>query len=339
MIKRFLRLMDPAGDEGTAGGSAVDRGDDWNPTAAEDAAAAAETAKSAKTAAALEAELDDADDEVDKEVDKDDDAKDGEEKPKAKAKDTRLPLARHQEILDRERERRTAVEAELAKYKQGAAIKATNADITVAEDNLLKMETDYQRLVADGESKLAADKMREIRQAERSINDARMDLSIQAAEARAVEKVRYDTTVERLEEAYPELNPDHADFDKAKVVDVMELKTAYQSMGHPPAAALQKAVKTLMPARTTKQENVVDTEARVNKDDVAAQLKKDRKAEAVKRNAEVAGKQPPDTKQVGLDSDKQGAAKLDAKDVMKLSQDDFRKLTDEELSKLRGDDL
>ena len=110
-------------------------------------------------------------------------------------------------------------------------------------------------------------------------------------------------------------------------------------MGHPPAAALQKAVKTLMPARTAKQETVIESEARVNKDDVAAQLKKDRKAEAVKRNAEVAGKQPPDTKQVGLDSDKQGAAKLDAKDVMKLSQDDFRKLTDEELSKLRGDDL
>ena len=201
MIRPFLRLMEPAGDEGTSGGSAVDRGDDFNPTAAEDAAEAAETAKSAKTAAALEAELDKGDEVADDaddadEADEADEA--AEKKPKAKAKDSRLPLARHQEILDRERDRRTAVEAELAKYKQGAAIKATNADITVAEDNLLKMETDYQRLVADGESKLAADKMREIRQAERSINDARMDLSIQAAEARAVEKVRYDTTVERL---------------------------------------------------------------------------------------------------------------------------------------------
>jgi len=54
----------------------------------------------------------------------------------------------------------------------------------------------------------------------------------QAAEARAVKRVRYDTTVERLEAQFPALNLDHADFDKAKTAEVLELK---EPGGHAPA--------------------------------------------------------------------------------------------------------
>lgn len=325
----FQRYMAPADDEGSTGGSAPDRGDDFTPTDDD----AEDHVKKAEGKVESEAKKEETEEKAEPETKKEEKAE-----PETKPKDTRLPLSRHQEILDKERQRRADVEAELAKYKQGEAIKATNADITAAEDKLVKMEVEYQKLIADGELKEAADKMREIRQAERSINDARTGLMVQAAEARAVEQVRYDTTVDRIEAAYPTLNPDHEEYDKAKVVEIMELKTAYQTMGHPPAAALQKAVKQLMPAATTKQETAVETEARVDKEDVAAQLKKDRKATAVSKAADAIDKTPPSTTKVGLDSDKTGGP-LSAKDVMKMSQEDFKKLDEATLAKMRGDEL
>ena len=61
-----------------------------------------------------------------------------------------------------------------------------------------------------------------------------------------------------------------------------------------------------------------------------AKLEKLAKAEANK-------KQPPDGKNVGLDSDKAGGGKGGDVDVLRLSQDKFAKLDEETKAKLRGD--
>lgn len=258
----------------------------------------------------------------------------GDDKPKGGKKDTRLPLARHEEILARERARREAVETELAKYQKGQQVADLNADITKAEEKLVELEKKYAKQVADGQIDEAAATMALIRRTERGISEQTAQMREAAAEARAVERVRYDMTVERLEEQYPGLNPDSPEFNKEKTAEVLELKEAYQLKGYTPSAALQKAVKLLMPPMTVAQEKAVEVTPRVDAQAVAAA----RKAAAVEKTAEAVSKTPANVAATtGLNSDAKGGGALTAKDVIKMSAKDFAALDQATLSKMRGD--
>jgi hypothetical protein len=254
---------------------------------------------------------------------------------KAKGKkDTRIPLARHKELLEKGRQEREALAAELEKYKQGTQVAKVAETIDATETKLIALETEYNKLLADGEIDKATAKMTEIRRTERTINDQKSQMAAQAAEARAYERVRYDTVVERIEEAYPIMNPDHEDFDEVQVKEVLDLQNAYRTNGMTPAAALQKAVKILLGAGTAKAVVATTVTPNVAKEDVA----KARKEAAVGNAVAGAKGTPPSTAKVGLNSDDKGGA-LDAEKVMKMSQKDFDALDEKTLSKLRGDDF
>lgn len=337
----FKRYMEPAGDadQGGAGGGTVDRGDNWTPTDDEvkkpDVKSDADTTSS-DTTGATDTSLRDGGggDESDVDPDNPDKGSDG----KATKADARIPLSRHKEILEAERGRREALEQQLSKFQQGQQVAATNDEITQLEDKLIAKETEYNKAVADGELDKANKLMREIRTMDRDITGKRTAMDIQAAEARAVERVRYDTLVERMEEAYPQLNPDDDNFDKAKTAEVLELKAAYQATGYTPSQALQKAIKLVMPPKTKAQEAAAETTPRVSAEDAAKAKAEARALEQRKKNADVAGKQPPATSNVGQDHDKLGG-QISAKDVLKMSQEDFMKLDDKTLAAMRGDEL
>lgn len=309
----------------------VDRGDDFIPTD-DDTPEKVVTKDDQAAADALAAELA-AEKEAKTEEPKADEAEAEADADKPKPKDSRIPAARHKEILDRERERRAAVEAELAQYKQGGKIADVNAEIGEAETTLVALETEYAKQMVDGEHEKAAATMAKIRRTERAINEKSAEMRVAAAEARAVERVRYDTTVERLENLYPALNVEHEDFDKEKTGEVLELKEAYQLKGYTPSAALQKAVKYVMPPVTVAQEKALTTEARVDPKDV----EKARKAAAVAKTAEAVAKTPSSAAKVGLDSDKSGGGAVTAKDAMKMSYKDFSALDENTLAQMRGD--
>lgn len=339
----FNRYMAPAGDadQGGAGG-VVDRGDDWTstddvkkPDVKPDTTQAKPDDTQAKPdTTQADASLRAGGDEDDVDPDNPDKGSDG----KATKADARIPLSRHKEILEAERGRREALEQQLSKFQQGQQVAATNDEITQLEDKLIAKETEYNKAMADGEIDKANALMREIRTMDRDITGKRMAMDIQAAEARAVERVRYDTLVERMEEAYPQLNPDDDNFDKAKTSEVLELKAAYQATGYTPSQALQKAIKLVMPPKTKAQEAAAETTPRVSAEDAAKAKAEARAAEQRKKNADVAGKQPPVTTKVGQDHDKLGG-QISAKDVLKMSQDDFMKLDEKTLAAMRGDEL
>jgi hypothetical protein len=311
----------------------LDRGDDFTPTddteivdaklgkpsAADEAAATALTAEKEAEAAAKAAT--------------DAAAAEADGKDKTKPKDTRLPLARHQEILDKERERRAAVETELAQYKQGGKIADVGAEITAAETSLVGLETAYAKHLVDGEHEKAAAVMTQIRRTERAIIEKSSAVREQAAEARAVERVRYDTTVERLETQFPQLNVEHEDFDKTKTGEVLELKEAFQSKGYTPSQALQKAVKLIMPPETKKQEAALETEARVDPKEV----EKARKAAAADKTAAAIAATPANAAKAGKNSDAGGGGAVTAQDAMKMSYKDFSALDENTLARMRGD--
>jgi hypothetical protein len=349
LLRQFLGItyMAPAdaGGGGGGDGGAVDRGDDFEPTG-DDAKKPdpKEPTDEDKERVGLKDKKDKKGDEEEEDPEKkdEDDEKDDEEdkdKPKGK-KDSRIPLKRHQEILNKERERREALERELAKTKGAEQVAATNEAITAAEDKLTKAEGEYNKLLVDGEVEKATAKMREIRALERQISETKSLLQIQAAEARAYERVRYDTTVERLEQAYPQINPDHEDYDEDLAGEMIELRDGYVATGkYTRAEAVQKAAKVLLGAATTRQKTATEAEVRVDKEDLAKATAEERRKAQLKKNAEVAGKQPPNINKAGQDHDKNGGGKLTAETVMKMSQDEFAKLNEADLAKLRGDDV
>lgn len=257
------------------------------------------------------------------------------DEPKAdKGKDTRIPLARHKDMMDKGRAERDALVAQIAKLQAGTQLADTNEAIDKTETKLVAMEAEYNKLLADGDIDKATAKMSEIRRLERTIGDQKSDMRSQAAEARAVERVRYDTVVERLETAFPQMNPDHEDFDKEVVGEVLELKSAFEAKGATPSAALQRAVKYVLGAETSKEKAATSVTPNVDKADVATL----RKQEALKRNVAAAKATPASTAKVGLNSDEKGGT-LTGETAMKLSQDDFSKITEKDLARMRGDEI
>ena len=106
---------------------------------------------------------------------------------------------------------------------------------------------------------------------------------------------------------------------------------AFVKAGQKRADALAKAVKYVLGAPPAA--------GKAGDDDKAKELADQRAAEARKKAAEANKKQPPDGKNVGLDSDKAGGGKGGDVDVLRLSQDKFAKLDEETKAKLRGDTI
>lgn len=321
---RHLYLAPDDAGGGTDTG-VIDRGDDMTPPVDKtglgeggEAAAAALLEKEIADAAALAAEADPAADPAVVEA----------------KKDNRIPLARHEKILQKERDARAAAERELKKYQGGAQVADLNAEVNRAESTVLLMEQEYAKLITDGETEKAAAKMSEIRRTERDISEAKSDAKIAVAVSRATENVRYNTALERVETQYPALNPDHDDYDEETLGEVVELMNGYKSQGYTPTDALQKAVKKELGAKTAAQVSAVTVAPRVDPKAVAAA----RKTAAAGKAVDAVEATPPSAAKVGVDGDKIGGG-LSAKAVMSMSQKDFAGLTDEALSRMRGDTI
>ena len=338
ILKKFL-FMKPD-DGGSTGGGAADRGDDFEPTdsdavekpapvvmpepvLSEDDKKLAKDLKGEEAEAEPEAEAEEAEDDEEK----------AEDKPKKKG-DSRIPLARHKEILEKERAERKVLEQQLAQFQHGQKVADIGAELTTAETQVLTLEKEYAKLLTDGETDKAVETMSKIRALERQITESKSDLKISAAVAQATEQARYNVALERIEEAYPQLNPDHEDYDAELMTDVADMKAMYERRGMTPTAAMQQAVTRLTKATTVKQENAVEVTPQVKKEDIAVERKK----AAVAKTLKAVNSQPPSLGKVGMDSDKDGGG-LDAKSVTKMSFKDFSNLSDEQLAALRGDSL
>lgn len=330
----FRRFMRPADDEGSTGGGEIDRGDGFTPTDDDAAGAEASPLREAAEPTAEKKALitGGAEAEAEAEAEGGEDGGEGEGEPKGKG--GRIPLSRHEKILAKERERRRELEQQLTQFQRGNEVARVNTDITAAESRVIELEKKYHAALGDGDIDEAQKLMREIRVLDRDISDLKADMKSAAAESRAVERVRYSVALERVEEAYPELNQDHEDYNPELTQDVVDLKATYEGRGLTPTAALQKAVKRLMGTEGRDQKVATEVTPRVNAAEVAAARKKD----AVGKVLDATNRQPPGSRNVGLNSDALGGG-MNAKDVMRMGHDDFVKLSDDALSKMRGDEV
>lgn len=245
-----------------------------------------------------------------------------------------IPLDRHEKLLKKERARREELEAQLSQSRAGQQMAQANEDLSRVEDELVAMEAKYNDLLAEGDTQAAAQLMTQIRRKNAelsSITAAQRDAEVMA---RAVEKVRFDEALDRIEEAYPELDPDSDEYDEDTYQDVYDLMMAGRQRGLSATKALQRAVARVMGAETTAQKRATTATPRVDENDVASR----RRGEAVRRNLDAARRTPPATHRISANNDAAGGA-LTAKAVMSMSEDDFEKLSDKDLARLRGDVL
>lgn len=327
ILNRYQKQADDDGSD-LPGGDA-DYGDDFTPTddGAEDAPAAKDDAGDEPAAAdedlrAAAEELEEGTEEAKKTG-----------TPKS-GKGKFIPLDRHEKLLKKERARREELEAQLSQSRAGQQMAQANEDLSRVEDELVAMEAKYNDLLAEGDTQTAAQLMTQIRRKNAelsSITAAQRDAEVMA---RAVEKVRFDEALDRIEEAYPELDPESGDYDEDTYQDVYDLMMAGRQRGLSATKALQRAVARVMGAETTAQKRATTATPRVDENDVASR----RRGEAVRRNLDAARRTPPATHRISANNDAAGGA-LTAKAVMSMSEDDFEKLSDKDLARLRGDVL
>ncbi len=327
ILNRYQKQADDDGSD-LPGGDA-DYGDDFTPTddGAEDAQAAKDDADDEPTTAdedlrAAAEELEEGTEEAKKTG-----------TPKS-GKGKFIPLDRHEKLLKKERARREELEAQLSQSRAGQQMAQANEDLSRVEDELVTMEARYNDLLAEGDTQAAAQLMTQIRRKNAELNSitaAQRDAEVMA---RAVEKVRFDEALDRIEEAYPELDPDSDEYDEDTYQDVYDLMMAGRQRGLSATKALQRAVARVMGAETTAQKRATTATPRVDENDVASR----RRGEAVRRNLDAARRTPPATHRISANNDAAGGA-LTAKAVMKMSEDDFEKLSDKDLARLRGDVL
>lgn len=309
LLRRYHR---PA-DDGTDLPGTADYGDDFTPT--DDDADAARTARGADAddAGSASGRKDGADGEGGEDADegeplraaaddlaaKDEGANKESTGTPRTGKGKFIPLERHEKLLKKERARREELEAQLQQSRAGREMAAANETLSQIEDELTAMEEKYNDLLAEGDTKAATRMMTEIRRKNAELNAATIAQRDAEIMARAVEKVRYDEALDRIERAYPQLDPDSEEYDEDVYQDVVDLMQAGQRRGLSATKALQRAVDRVLGADTSAQKRATTTTPRVSEEDVAAQ----RRGEAVKRNLDAARRQPPATHRAGAGND------------------------------------
>lgn len=245
----------------------------------------------------------------------------------------RIPKARFDEAVKKERERAAQAEAQLKQYQQREQQQVQAANFEESQAKVKEMLKQHSSLLADGELEKASDVMEQVLQLRDDMQSARMQTQADNARNSAKIEVQYDQVVERLESEYPEINPDSDTFDQTAVRRVQMMVTGImQNEGKSPAAALQEATEILLkPVKEARGQTLRDKPS-----EQAVEQGMRRTQQQIDKNIKAAEAQPPATAEVGADHDKTGGA-LDAEQVSKMSWDEFISVPDAELAKMRGD--
>lgn len=148
--------------------------------------------------------------------------------------------------------------------------------------------------------------------------------------------MRFDLTVERMEEKYPELNVDNEAYDQDLVDDILDKQRGLiERLRLPPSKALAEAVKQIMARRpaSAAADGGADKGAPAG---LAAAKDGERKAAAVAKNLDAAGRQPGSLRETGLDADKAGQTKP-LPSAADMTYEEFNALPEATRAKMRGD--
>jgi hypothetical protein len=244
-----------------------------------------------------------------------------------------IPKDRFDAAVTKERERAEAAETTAKELQAQLDANKVAIDTVKLETEIEELEDQLDAAMADNQVEEKKRLRKEIRTRQEAISEARAEQRSRYATAVAVEQIRYDALLDRLEAAHPEINADSDEYDETIAADVLDLKSAYEAKGLGSAEALRKAAgfvfKEVAKVEKPKEEEKPKLDA-----DAAAK----RKEEAIAKGLAARKGQPPKSSAAGLDSAAAGGAVTKAT-IGKLNDADFDKLTPEELAVLRGDSI
>lgn len=259
--------------------------------------------------------------------------REAEEAKAAKKAAIRVPKARLDEVTAKARAREEALQKQITELNAKLTGTEVKTEVDKVKAKIDEMQDNYEDLVQEGKKEEARALRKKIDVMRDELADFRLATASDKARMAAIDDLKYDAALASVEAKYEALNPDHAEFDEEKSVEVVTLLEAFLAKGFNRTVALQKAVKYVMGP------DVAPTAAKTeDTKDTAAALKARQDAEARKRNADAAKKQPASTKDVGLNSDKAGNEDGKDIDVLRMSQSEFKKLDEATIAKLRGDE-
>lgn len=241
-----------------------------------------------------------------------------------------VPKARFDDAVGKERAAREAAEARAAALEAQVMREAESADIKQLTETIKDLNRQQNKLLLDGESEKAA----EIQDKVQELIEQRAELKSEAraamATSQAVEQVRMEAAIAKLEADFPAFNPESDDFDQ----DLVDLVLAEQARmirtdRVMPSKALISSAEKIM-------KKFAPLAAEPTGKGLGAAKGADRKAEQVSKNLDTARRQPGSMKGVGKDSDKGGEG---AVNIGTMTQAEINALPESTKAKLRGDFL
>lgn len=242
-----------------------------------------------------------------------------------------IPKARFDEVQHKAREREAELQRRLDAAQAREKQETTNENVQSLEEALDKLDTQYAELLLEGETEKANAVRKEWRQKQNDLFDIRLEQRSSLASQQAIESMRFDRQLAEYEVKFPVINPDSESFNQGVADEVADLMSAFEGKGWNAVAALNKAIKYVIPETTGGEQ------AEAPKLD-PEMVRTKRNVRARKKVAEVAEKSPPDIIDKGRDSDKVGTGD-GLPDVTKMTPDQFAELSEAQLRKLRGDNL
>lgn len=261
-----------------------------------------------------------------------------------------IPKSRFDEAVAKERVAREAAEKRVAEFEAKSKKEAAGADVAKLRTEIDALEDQLEAKMTEGTPAERKMIRAQIREKQEVLSDAKASAKATMATALAIEQMRYDGAVEKLEGEYPFLVAGSEDFNQTITGEVLELKAAYEASGLASSEAIKKAVKVLEPSLKAAKEalkkvdpaaaKVAEEAAKKAAEEAAEKAKtkideeteRKRREEAVKKGLEAAAATPAAAKVAG---------KVDSKvpnlDPKKMSTKDFDALPEEELKRLRGD--
>ncbi len=301
--------------------------------AAEAAAKVAAEDEAAKKAAADKAGTEDEDEETADEKAERETAEKAAADKAEREKRIRIPKARFDEAMSKARAREAALQKQLDDIQNAGKRQEQQDVLSKMETKLSELDDKYEELMMDAKRDEAR-KVRLDRDALRAqINETRTVRLTTAARDQAIEQYGYDIQLTRLEQVYPELNPDSEAYSQEADDAVAALMQKLMKAGDTRSDALTGAARLIMGEPRKADATRSDEQDEVSKARAAREL------DARRKSAEAAKKAPPNLDKAGLDTDKLGGKNGEKIDVMRLTKSQFDKLTDEEKARLRGDVL
>jgi hypothetical protein len=154
-----------------------------------------------------------------------------------------IPKSRYDAVMKRLKDLEASVEQPAVNTESTAAPSETPS----LEAQFADIDKKIAEAVRDGDGEEAAKLMRQSRDLQSELFQQQVQQQTAETSQSTLHQIRYDQFVDVVEQLIPEADPNGAAYDEGFVLEVSELKEAFEAKGHSQTVALSKALNYVKP--------------------------------------------------------------------------------------------